>query len=101
MNEKLSSATAYEKLSTLTQTWEEGQVRLQELRVLTRALRTLAATYCTEANVDAPMGQAIVTMTDAAGVERNRLYQEASRLSEELSRLNGLIQNGVFNALPE
>lgn len=93
-----SSATAYEKLSRLTERYEETQVRLQELRVLTRALRTLAATYCREDNVNDPMGQAIVGMTEAAGVERNRLYQEASRLGDECSRLNSLIQNGAFNA---
>lgn len=93
-----SSATAYEKLSRLTERYEETQVRLQELRVLTRALRTLAVTYCREDNVTEPMGQALVQMTDAASVERNRLYQEASRLGDECSRLNSLIQNGVFNA---
>jgi len=92
-----SSATAYERLSILTDDYNCGQVRLQELRVLTRALRVLASTYCDETLAGTAMSDAIVAMTDAAGVERNRLYQEGSRLTEEMSRLNGLIQNGALN----
>lgn len=92
------SATAYEQLSALTDKYTEGQVRLQELRVLTRALRVLAATYCQESNVKERMGKAIVQMTEAASIERNRLYVEGTRLADEMERLNALIQNGVFNA---
>lgn len=92
-----SSATAYDKLSLLTDQYTEGQARLQELRVLTRALRTLAVTYATESNVQAPMGKAIVHMTEAASVERNRLYVEQARQADEMERLNALIQNGAFN----
>lgn len=97
MSDPIRSATAYDKLSTLTEQWEVGQTRLQELRVVTRALRVLAVTYCREENAEQPMGAAIVAMTEAASIERNRLYQEAHRLSGEMSRLNSLIQNGVYN----
>lgn len=97
MNNLERSAEAYAKLSELTDKYTEGQVRLQELRVLTRALRVLAATYCQESNVAERMGQAIVQMTDAASIERNRLYVEQTRQADEMERLNALIQNGVFN----
>lgn len=92
-----SSATAYERLSVLTDQYGENQARLQDLRVLTRALRTLTATYCTEETVASKMGQAIVKMTDAASVERNRLYQDSNRLTQEMDTLNARIQNGVYN----
>lgn len=92
-----NSATAYANLAQLTDRYDEIQVRLQELRVLTRALRTLAVSYCKEENVDEPMGRAIVTMTDRASVERNRLYQMSSRLADDMTTLNALIQNGVYN----
>lgn len=97
MNTAESSATAYDKLSAITDEYNEVQARVQELRVLTRALKALAATYCTPDTVEQPMGQAIVQMTDAAGVERNRLYIQAHRLGNEMDRLNALIQNGAFN----
>ena len=91
------SASAYAALAELTEQYEVGQVRLQELRVLTRALRVLAATYGTEARIEEPMGQAIAHMGDAASVERSRLYQESSRLVAALNRINGLIQTGTYN----
>lgn len=91
------SATAYDTLSRITDAYNEGQARIQELRVLTRALKTLAATYTDGAPGHEDMASAILVMTSAAGVERNRLYVEAHRLGNEMDRLNALIQNGAFN----
>lgn len=92
-----SSATAYEQLALLTDKYTEGQARIAELRNLSRCLRVLAVTYATEQTVKSRMGQAITHMTDALSIERNRLYVEGERLSDEMQRLNALIQNGVFN----
>lgn len=97
MNTAESSATAYEQLSTLTERYTEGQARLQELRVLTRALRTITGRYSQPGVEHDALYRACLTMFDAASIERNRLYVEGSRLAEEMERLNGLIQNGAFN----
>lgn len=91
------SATAYDKLTMLTDTYNEGQARLQELRVLTRAIKVLVGTYGDGAEEHAGMRDALALMAEAAGVERNRLYQVAHRLGNEMDTLNHLIQNGTFN----
>lgn len=92
------SATAYEQLSSLTERYTEGQVRLQEIRVLTRALRTITGRYAQPGVAHDALYKECVKMMDAASIERNRLYVEGSRLADEMERLNALIQNGVFNA---
>jgi hypothetical protein len=92
-----SSAQAYTRLGEITDDYDKNQARLQELRALSRALRVLAATYATVDRMNEPMAMAMCAMTEQVGVERNRLYVENSRQADEMTRLNSLIQNGVFN----
>lgn len=91
------SATAYDRLSALTDKYNDGQAIIQQFRVLTRAIKALAATYGDGLPEHQAVMDALAVMTDAAGVERNRLYVEAHRLGNEMDTLNHLIQNGAYN----
>lgn len=92
-----SSATAYDTLSKATDEYAENQARIQVLRNLSVALRAAAYYYAKEDNVSGPVGVALVQMTTALSVERNRLYVANTRLADAMERLNALIQNGVYN----
>ena len=92
-----SSAQAYDKLSMLTERYNENQSLIQDLRVMKRITSILVVRYQVEGNIDQPIYGTLLTAEASIVVERNRLYAEAKRLSDEMSRLNSLIQNGVFN----
>ena len=93
-----SSAQAYDKLSQLTERYNENQSLIQDLRVMKRITSILVVRYQVEGNIDQPIYGTLRTAEASIVVERNRLYTEAKRLSDGMSRLNSLIQNGTFNA---
>lgn len=97
MTTGISSASAYDKLASLTNSYNHAERLAHDWLKVSRAIRDLVADLSLNEPADSEMIARLIEFKQFVMVERSTCADGATELGRQMIDLNERIQNGVYN----